>query len=213
VAAASLLTPGAMAQTHASAGTLVDPSAFVDQFEATFGKFEGYRRSGAKGICAMAEFVGTADTLALSTASVFSGKAVPVVVRFSVGGAILKAPDNARTQSNLALQFDLPNGEKWQMGNISAPVFGDSSPQQFIALIASCQPDPATKTADPAKVKAFNDANPEILLLGKYLASQPVPARRGRCGRGQSSLARWKRWQRLPRVFRDCSRRTLHWVR
>jgi catalase len=29
---------------------------------------------------------------------------------------------------------------------------------------------------DAAKVKAFADANPEVLLQGKYFASQPVPA-------------------------------------
>lgn len=173
-AGTSLLAVSASAQT--SAAPSVDPSAFVDQFEATFGKFEGYRRSGAKGICAMGEFVGTADARALSAASAFSGKPVPVIVRFSVGGASPKAPDNAKSQRNLALQFDLPGGEQWQMGNISAPIFGASSPQQFIALVASRQPDPATKQADPAKVKAFNEANPEVLLLPKYLASQPVPA-------------------------------------
>ena len=87
----------------------VDPSAFIDQFESTFGKFEGYRRSGAKGVCAVGEFVGTADARALSSASVFSGKAIPVVARFSVGGANPKAPDNTKSQRNLALQFDLPN--------------------------------------------------------------------------------------------------------
>ena len=62
------------------------------------------------------------------------------------------------------------------MGNISTPIFGTSSPQQLLALLASRQPDPATKAPDPAKVKAFNDANPEVLLQGRYLASQPVPA-------------------------------------
>jgi catalase len=174
-AATSLFTLGALAQSPASPAP-VDPSAFVDQFEASFGKFEGYRRSGAKGICAMGEFVGTAEARALSTATAFSGKPVPVVARFSVGGANPKAPDNAKSQRNMALQFNLPDGESWQMGNISAPVFGASSPQQFIALIASRQPDPATKQADPAKVKAFNEANPDVLLLGKHLASQPVPA-------------------------------------
>ena len=30
----------------------VDPNKTLDQFEATFGKFAGYRRSGAKGVCA-----------------------------------------------------------------------------------------------------------------------------------------------------------------
>ena len=173
--AAAMLSFCAMAQATSSASP-VDPNAFLNQFEATFGKFEGYRRSGAKGICATGEFVGTADARALSTASVFSGRSIPAVVRFSVGGANPKAPDNAKSQRNLALQFNLPDGEVWQMGNISAPVFGAASPQQFIGLLASRQPDPATKMPDPAKVKAFNDANPEVLIQGRHFASQPVPA-------------------------------------
>ena len=173
-AASAMLAASAYAQSPAAAP--VDPNTFLNQFESTFGKFEGFRRSGAKGVCAVGEFVGTADARALSTSSAFSGKPVPVVVRFSVGGANPKAPDNAKSQRNLALQFDLPGGEVWQMGNISAPVFGASSPQQFFGRLASLQPDPATKAADPAKVKAFADANPEVLLQGKYFASQPVPA-------------------------------------
>ena len=154
----------------------VDPSRVLDQFEATFGKFEGFRRSGAKGVCAVGEFVGSAEGRALSTASAFSGKPVPVIVRFSVGGANPKAPDNARSQRNMALQFNLPGGEVWQMGNISAPVFGAATPEQFLGRLQSLQPDPATKAADPAKVKAFADANPEVLLQGRHYASQPVPA-------------------------------------
>lgn len=173
-AASAMLATSTFAQSPAAAP--LDPNAFLNQFEATFGKFEGFRRSGAKGICATGEFVGTADARALSTASAFSGKPVPVVVRFSVGGANPKAPDNAKSQRNLALQFDLPGGEQWQMGNISAPVFGASSPQQFFGRLASLQPDPATKMPDAAKVKAFADANAEVLLQGKHFASQPVPA-------------------------------------
>lgn len=171
-AVAAVLASNALAQS----ATPVDPNAFLNQFEATFGKFDGFRRSGAKGICATGEFVGTADARSLSTASAFSGRPVPVVVRFSVGGANPKAPDNARSQRNLALQFNLPDGELWQMGNISAPVFGASSPQQFFGRLASLQPDPTTRMPDAAKVKAFADANPEVLLQGKYFASQPVPA-------------------------------------
>jgi catalase len=172
--ASAMLSVSAAAQSPAAAP--VDPNTFLNQFESTFGKFEGFRRSGAKGICATGEFVGTADARALSTASAFSGRPVPVVVRFSVGGANPKAPDNARSQRNLALQFDLPNGEQWQMGNISAPVFGASSPEQFFGRLASLQPDPTTKMPDAAKVKAYADANPEVLLQGKYFSSQPVPA-------------------------------------
>ena len=154
----------------------VDPNRFLDQFEASFGKFEGFRRSGAKGVCAVGEFTGSRVSGILSTSSAFSGKPVPVIARFSVGGANPKAPDNARSQRNLALQFNLPGGEVWQMGNISAPIFGAATPEQFFGRLQSLQPDPVTKAADPAKVKAFADANPEVLLLPRYLASQPVPA-------------------------------------
>lgn len=176
--AASTLSLLAMSQTGSGMHTALasDPNAMVNQFEATAGKFEGYRRSGAKGICATGEFVGSADARALSRASVFNGKPVPVVVRYSVGGANPKAADNAKSQRNMALQFNLPNNEQWIMGNISAPVFGASSPQQLMDFLVSRQPDPVTKAADPAKVKAFNDANPEVLLQAKHYASQPVPA-------------------------------------
>lgn len=164
-----------LALTAPAAHAQVDPNVMLDAFEALNGKFEGYRRSGAKGVCATGEFVGSAQARTLSTASAFSGRPVPVIVRFSVGGANPKAADNTKSQRNLALQFDLP-GETWQMGNINAPVFGASSPEQFLGRLRSLQPDPATKAADPAKVKAFADANPEVLLQGRYFASQPVPA-------------------------------------
>lgn len=166
------LTTTAFAQSQIP----INPVSMVNQFEATNGKFDGYRRSGAKGICATGEFMGSPEGRALSIASVFSGKPIPVIARFSVGGANPKAADNTKTQRNMSLQFMLPNGEQWLMGNISAPMFGSASPQQLMALLAARQPDPVTKAPDPAKIKAFNDANPEVLLQGRYLASQPVPA-------------------------------------
>ncbi|MCC5888808.1 MAG: catalase family peroxidase [Gammaproteobacteria bacterium] len=175
-AAAGLLAFGALAPGAMASDGQVDPVAFVDQFEATAGKYEGFRRSGAKGICAVGEFVGTPEARALSVASAFSGEPVPVIVRFSVGGANPKAADNVRGQRNMALQFDLPGRERWQMGNISSPVFGASSPQQLFDLLASRQPDPETGLADPERIRAFNEANPEVLLQGAYIAAQPVPA-------------------------------------
>ena len=176
MSALTLIGTAVAASAFAQSQTPVNPVAMVNQFEATNGKFDGYRRSGAKGICATGEFTGSPEARALSVASVFSGKRIPVVARFSVGGANPKAADNTKSQRNMALQFTLPNGEQWLMGNISAPIFASSTPQQLMALLAVRQPDPATKAPDPVKVKAFNEANPEVLLQGKYLASQPVPA-------------------------------------
>jgi catalase len=101
---------------------------------------------------------------------------VPVVARFSVGGGNPRAADNTRGVRGLALAFELPGGESWQMANINTPVFSAATPEQMQALLESRRIDPATKAADPARVKAFNDANPEVLLQPRYLASQPVPA-------------------------------------
>ena len=158
----------------------VDPTQMVDAFENAGGKHQGFRRSGAKGLCAVAEFVGNAEGRALSVSSAFSGKPVPVVARFSMGGGNPKAPDNAKSQRNMALQFDLPDSEAWQMGNISAPVFGAATPQQLLGRLVSLTPDPETKKVDADKVKAYADANPEVLLQGKYFASQSVPASFGK---------------------------------
>lgn len=152
----------------------------VDQFERTGGKFDGYRRSGAKGVCASAEFVGSAEGRALSASSAFNGQPVPVIARFSIGGGNPKAPDNAKSQRNMALQFNLSGGEIWQMGNISAPIFGAATPQQMLGRLQSLAPDPQTKKPDPEKVRAFAEANPEVLLQGKYFAGQPVPASFGK---------------------------------
>ena len=190
--AATAISPPALAQ--------VDPSRLVDAFERAGGKFDGYRRSGAKGVCAVAEFVGSAEGRALSSASAFSGRPVPVIARFSVGGGNPKAADNARSQRNLALQFDLPGGETWQMGNISAPVFGAATPEQLLGRLESLAPDAETKKPNPDRIKAFAEANPEVLLQGKYFASQPVPASFGQVnywgvhGFGFVNAAGQKQW-------------------
>ena len=172
----TVFTLGHLVTVATATAETVNPVKMVDAFEAAGGKFEGYRRSGAKGICATGEFVGSTEGRALSSASAFSGQKIPVIVRFSVGGGNPKAVDNAKSQRNMALQFNLPSGETWQMGNISAPIFGSSTPTQLLGRLESLTPDPSTKAPNPEKVKAFAEANPEVLLQGKYFASQPVPA-------------------------------------
>lgn len=176
LASSVLILAGLSSLTPDLAWANPDPNTMVSQFEATGGKFEGFRRSGAKGICATGEFIGSAEGRKISSSSAFSGKPIPVIVRFSVGGGNPKAGDNTKTQRNLALQLNLPKSEVWQMGNISAPVFGSATPEQLLGRLQSLQPDPSTKVADPVKVKAFADANPEVLIQGKYFASQAVPA-------------------------------------
>ena len=125
-------------------------------------------------------FIGSAEERALSTASAFSGKPVPVMARLSIGGGNPKASDNVKSQRQMALQFELPSGDSWQMGNILAPIFGASTPQQMLGRRVLLTPDAESKKPDAAKVKEFADANPDVLWQGKYFASKPVPASFGK---------------------------------
>ena len=84
LSALTLIGTAFSVSAFAQSQTPVNPVAMVNQFEATNGKFDGYRRSGAKGICATGEFTGSLEGRALSSASVFSGKRTPVVARYSV---------------------------------------------------------------------------------------------------------------------------------
>lgn len=113
--AAAALAVCALPLLSLPAAAQLDPSRVVDAFEGVFGKQAGFRRSGAKGVCAVGEFGGNEQGRALSSASAFSGRPVPVVARFSVGGGNPKAADNAKSVRGLALAFDLPAGEVWQL--------------------------------------------------------------------------------------------------
>ena len=194
----SLLLPLA-AQAQVS-----QPQAQVDALEGLFGKHAGSRRSGAKGLCASGYFVGNTVGRSLSSAAVFNGDKVPVVARFSLGGGNAKASDKSRSVRGLALQFKLANGEQWLTANVSAPVFFVARPEQFAPFLQARTPDPATGKPDPAKLKAFNDANPETLLQAAYLAKAPIPASYGAVNywgtnafelinaKGESQFVRWQ---------------------
>lgn len=193
------LLPVSSAQAQAST-----PAEQVDALEALAGKQPGQRRSGAKGICASGHFTGNAVGRALSSASVFSGEKVPVVARFSVGGGNPKASDKGKTVRGLALQFMLPKGEQWMMANISAPVFFVARMEDFVPFVQARVNDPATGKPDPVKLKAYNDAHPESLRQGAFLAKAAVPASYASAqywgvnafelvnAKGQSQFVRWQ---------------------
>ncbi len=61
-------------------------------------------------------------------------------------------------------------------GQISAPVFFAATPQNVLLFIESRKPDPETKKPDPAKVSAFNAANPDTKPQIEHLAQAGVPA-------------------------------------
>lgn len=152
------------------------PDQVVGAIEGVFGVNKGERRNHIKGTCAVGEFVGTREAAKLSQSALFSGKAVPVVARFSLAGGNPKAPDVARSGRGMALQFKLPKGQLHNMAMLNTPMFGAANPQTFLDLMQALQPDPATGKPDPEKMKAFKASHPDNLAQSKYIAENNPPA-------------------------------------
>jgi len=157
-----------------AAATEVTAPQMIDAFEGTFGVHPGQRRNHIKGTCAAGEFVGTPDAAALSRSALFSGKAIPVVARFSLGGGSPEVPDAAPAPRGMALEFHLPGGALQHITMIDVPIFGATSPASFRDAIIAAKPDPKTGRPDPEKLKAYAAAHPDAMAL-TTLASHHTP--------------------------------------
>jgi len=146
----------------------VQPAQFIDLFEAMFGVHPGQRRNHTKGLCAMGEFVGNASAAALSSSALFSGKPVPVVARFSLGGGSPDAPDGAPIPRGMALEFRLPGGGLQHMTMLDIPIFAAATPTSFYDGLVAAKPDPRTAKPDPAKVNAYMASHPDAKPLAEW---------------------------------------------
>ena len=146
----------------------------IDAFEGTFGVHQGQRRNHAKGFCAAGDFIGTKDAAALSRSALFSGKSVPVIARFSLGGGNPEVPDAAPAPRGMALEFHLPDNVLQHITMIDLPIFGATTPASFRDALIAAKPDPKTGQPDPEKLKAYAASHPDSLALGE-LSSHHTP--------------------------------------
>jgi catalase len=160
---ACLLAPGA----HAAEADVNAPQ-MIQAFEGTFGAHQGQRRNHIKGTCASGEFVGTKEAAALSRSPLFTGKTIPVVARFSLGGGNPQVPDAAPAPRGMALEFHIPGGALQHITMIDLPIFGAMSPASFRDAIVAAKPDPKTGQPDPEKLKAYAASHPDAMALSKY---------------------------------------------
>jgi catalase len=156
------------------ASTEVTAPQMIDAFEGTFGVHPGQRRNHIKGTCAMGQFVGTSGAAALSRSVLFSGKTIPVVGRFSLGGGSPEVPDAAPAPRGMALEFHLPGGAVQHITMINVPIFAAASPASFRDAIVAAKPDPKTGKPDPEKLKAYAATHPDAKALSE-LASHHSP--------------------------------------
>ena len=159
-----------------AAESAVTPDQVVSAIEDAFGVTPGQRRNHIKGTCAAGEFVGVHKAAAAySRSTLFSGRPVPVVARFSLAGGNPRAPDFAKSPRGMALEFSLPQGELQHMTMLNTPVFGAAQPRTFYDMMVALKPDPATGKPDPQKIKAFKASHPDSLAQADFLAHNNPP--------------------------------------
>ena len=173
----SLAVVAALAAT-AAAETASAQTATAEAIVTTMRTLSGgqkARPSGAKGQCFIGTFTPAAEAKGLTSSAAFE-KPSRVVARFSVGSGNPKVMDGNKAV-NRGFAFRIDDGGKGQTEfvMVNAPVNFVKSPDQMLAFLQARLPG-ADGKPDPARIKAFTDANPETTRQGKYLAGRPVPA-------------------------------------
>jgi catalase len=150
------------------------PARFTDAFEHVDGIHSGFRRNHAKGVGVSGFFESNGKGVRLSKAVVFQSGRVPVIGRFSLSGGQPYVADMPDTVRGLALEFSLPDGERWRTAMINLPVFPVSTPEAFYERLIASKPDPQTGKPDPAKMKAFLARHPETAQAMMVIRGQAV---------------------------------------
>jgi catalase len=147
----------------------------IDVLQQSSGEHPGYRRNHAKGVCVVGNFISNGNASGLSRAAIFAPGETPVIGRFAIAGGNPNAPDYTVPIRSMALAFQQTNGEQWRTGMNAMPLFPVSTVEAFYELQKVSLPDPATGKPDPAQLKAFVMAHPEMTHFLAW-AKQYVPA-------------------------------------
>ncbi|ROT93459.1 catalase family peroxidase [Altererythrobacter sp. FM1] len=198
------------------------------------GKHPGYRRAHAKGLCLRGTFDANGAGAALSSAQALARGRYPVIGRFSIAGGNPLATDGRNVFHSMALILKTPDGQQWRMAMDHTPIFPVADVASFIALQRATRPAPGTGKPDPAVMKLFLAAHPEVKAFQDYMAKAVLPDSFANAtyysinafrftGRDGTSLVRWqfvpeaplagldkKALDRLPRdwLFREMEART-----
>lgn len=163
--AAGWLTPGRLG-----------PAAIVDSLEAHDGRYPGFRRAHAKGLCIEGVFTGNGEGAALSKAAMFGPRPYFVIGRLSTGGGNPYGPDGRLVFHAMALSITAENGEEWRMALDNTPMFLVATPQAFVEFQRITAPDPKTGKPDPARTVEFIAHHPETAAFMEWLRTAPLPS-------------------------------------
>ncbi|MEL1265320.1 catalase family peroxidase [Pseudoxanthomonas putridarboris] len=219
---------GAIACTAAAAfawtagwlgGDRLTAQGMTNAIEATGADHPGFRRAHAKGVCVSGTFQASAQAEALSSAPTFSGAALPVLGRLSIGGGDPHGADNSARVRSLALRIGDNDGPQWRMAMNSFPFLAVATPEAFQQQSLAARPDPATGKPDPAAMDAFLATHPRAQAFQQWAKQAPwsdswanthynsVNAFRFTDAHGTTRLVRWTMRPQTPFHAMDSAQR------
>jgi catalase len=149
-------------------------------FLQAFGIHPGFRLAHAKGIVCEGTFEPAPDAAELSRASHFSGKPVPVIVRFSDATGIPYIPDGDPNSNpkGMAIAFKLPGGGVTDIVANGQNGFPAGTPADFVDFLGSfiaTQPDSPKPTpfelflaTHPNTARFLSTPNPQPASFAAY---------------------------------------------
>jgi catalase len=149
-------------------------------FLQAFGNHPGFRLAHAKGIVCDGIFEPAADGAELSRAAHFSGKPVPVTVRFSNSTGIPTIPDGDphSNPKGMAIRFKLPGGGITDIVANGQNGFPAGTPADFVGFLGSLvasgpgtpKPTPLDKflAAHPNTMRFLSTPNPQPASFATY---------------------------------------------
>jgi catalase len=170
---ATLIAPANLAPPAAAETGDGTPADLVDALHSAFGKHH-VRAVHAKGVVLVGSFRPDPAGASLTSASLFAGEVVPVIVRFSDFTGIPDIPDTVGDANprGMALKFSLPDGNSMDIVAHSFNGFPTKTSQEFGLLLRAIGSS-GTGTASPTPLERFFETHP---VAKTFLTTQkPAP--------------------------------------
>lgn len=175
--------PGAraqQAQDGAASGAAAPGTAVrtVDTMNKLWGRHPGLRANHARGVVAEGSFTPTPEAAALSAASIFAAKTVPVTVRFSDATGLPDLADGADAANphGMAIRFR-PEGSTYvDVVIVSLPYFPVATGEEFQQLLEAAS-ESGPDAPKPTKIEQFLAAHPAAAQAGSTVKTPTSFAR------------------------------------
>ena len=133
----------------------------VDALNKVYGSHPGFRANHAKGVVVEGSFKALPEAAKLSRATLFSGRTIPVTVRFSDSGGLPTVSDGSPDANphGMAIKFHLPGGVDTDMVIVSLKFFPIGTGEDFRDLLLAISDSPP-EAPKPTKLDQFFASHP-----------------------------------------------------